>query len=1183
MSYSLKNCIIGILCIFSLSFTILNSNKNTLEIATVLYDKGKYDSAILYSDKAIGYFYDKQDYSNYLKSLNIKSSSLLELSKYDSAFIVIQKTLKDTLLLKKRDSPEIANAFNNLGSFYICKGNLDKAYKYFQKALKIQLKKKKKANNSDVITTYNNIGRYFSEKGEFQNTIAYNKKALEISDNQLGQNHSKSSICLNNIGNALQSLGKYKEALSYLEKALSTRIKVSGNNHPEISTIYNNIGLCYVRLGKYNDALQYYQEDLNVITRTVGFYNSKTSSTYGSIGFCLSKQGLYDSALLAHQKSLEIRLEISGKKHPETGICYNNVALCLKKLGNYKEALTFYKKALKIRLESIKSEDLKVAYIYNNIGMCFEALKMYSDAFPYFQKALTIIKKFLGENHYTTTIILNNIGLCLSHQKKFKQALNIHLKVLKVRMKILEKDHPYIAVTYTNIGSCFSELEMIDSALYYSFKALRIRENGIIGKSSPLTATSYNNISGHYIKKEDYHNALNYLNKALKIREKTLGKNHPQYSLSLFNKGVIYEKMKLSKRSLKLYQKAIVSLTNNFIDTNMLSLPNLNHISSKTLLFKCLNAKSNLLLSTSDTKKEYLNTALNTSLLASKLIDSIKFELGRDNLFSINQSIKDSYEAGIQSAYTLFHLTNDSSYINTAFSLAERSKAFFMQKALRETNASKFANVPDSIIQLEDQLKLQIAFYRKQLNISTSKRDSIKITKYQNYLFTKKSNLDSLIDYVENQYPKYFQLKYQISEPSLQQIQNAIPDSNTCILEYFVNQNCIFLFTISKKNVSITTIDADSTLYQNINSLIEVVSENNPNNFKSLKQLSYSICKKLLPNIDILEVSNGAVPRLVIVPDGILHYLPFEMLNTDAHQYTSYDQLPFLIKKFSIAYDLSANLWAEKNNKTKSINYKKQCLALAPSYRNSQSPNNDVFRNNTSYNDLSSLIGARNEVENLSKVFSGNFLLEKKATETNFKKLVEDHQIIHLAMHGSINDQNPEYSNLLFYPSKDSIQDDSLHVYEIYNMNIPAELVVLSACQTGDGKLEQGEGIVSIARAFMYAGSSSVVLSLWKASDANTEHIMKFFYTELGKGVEKDLALRNAKIKYIQSSDQVLANPFFWANFIHMGNIEEVSSQNQKLSKVVLWLLISLIVGISIMILFSKPLKDMLNIVKQKP
>lgn len=198
----------------------------------------------------------------------------------------------------------------------------------------------------------------------------------------------------------------------------------------------------------------------------------------------------------------------------------------------------------------------------------------------------------------------------------------------------------------------------------------------------------------------------------------------------------------------------------------------------------------------------------------------------------------------------------------------------------------------------------------------------------------------------------------------------------------------------------------------------------------------------------------------------------------------------------------------------------------------------------TSNEDLDDTLHLRNlpwsekELKNISTIINGVAYLHSEATETAFKQNAGNFGILHLATHVILNDKEPLYSKFVFSKDPNSDEDGYLHLYELYNLRLNANMAVLSACETGVGKNIKGEGMMSLARGFAYAGCPSVIMSLWSIDDKSTSMIINKFYERLAQGKSKDIALRDAKLSLIQSSDPVLSNPYYWAGLVVVGNTD---------------------------------------------
>lgn len=182
------------------------------------------------------------------------------------------------------------------------------------------------------------------------------------------------------------------------------------------------------------------------------------------------------------------------------------------------------------------------------------------------------------------------------------------------------------------------------------------------------------------------------------------------------------------------------------------------------------------------------------------------------------------------------------------------------------------------------------------------------------------------------------------------------------------------------------------------------------------------------------------------------------------------------------------------------------------------------------------LPGTRQEIKAISDILDGQYYYGTEAIEANFKKNATKYSILHLALHGEVDNELPENSKLFFTKVNDSIEDNLLYTHELFSLHIPAELVVLSACNTGTGKIANGEGIMSLGNAFQYAGTQSLLLTNWEVSDQTTPVLMKNFYQNLKEGMTKGKALQQAKLTYLETANIIEADPIYWGGFYLIGN-----------------------------------------------
>ena len=301
---------------------------------------------------------------------------------------------------------------------------------------------------------------------------------------------------------------------------------------------------------------------------------------------------------------------------------------------------------------------------------------------------------------------------------------------------------------------------------------------------------------------------------------------------------------------------------------------------------------------------------------------------------------------------------------------------------------------------------------------------------------------------------------------------------------------------------------------------------------------------------------------LIIVPDGELLYIPFDVLLTSEPKITGLDfrSLPYLIKEHAINYSPSATIVFGRKEKHQQQSV--DLAAFAPTYDKNYPYKNLVYGKPDSVMTLFPIPGALEEVKRVSAIYKGKVEIGRMATKAMFKSEAPNYNILHLSAHTIIDNDNPMYSKLAFTPGTDKKEDGLLNTYELFNMNLNAELAILSACNTGSGRLQEGEGILSIARGFFYAGVPSVVMTLWSVEDNSSALLMELFYKHLTEGLAKDEALRQAKLDYLKQSDQLTSFPYYWAGYVNIGDNAPLEiSRNKYLNYILIFSALILILA----------------------
>ncbi len=760
----------------------------------------------------------------------------------------------------------------------------------------------------------------------------------------------------------------------------------------------------------------------------------------------------------------------------------------------------------------------------------------FEKSLAYYDQERQLYEANFPEDHFNISICNFNLGNVYYETLEYQKALSHYLKVVPVWEERYEPDHFRMKTLHEAIGDMYWELGDQKNALSY-FERATENEALINNDSSELTISSADSL----LQKGNYADAISYYKEAVLWREKTYGKQH---SMTGACKNFVARAIRSSgdiDGSLNMYQEAIGIFVPEMDQNHWTANPTEEmKVSSLIYLLEALTAKGELLqdkfLETQEVK--YLEGALHTQEVAIGVLERIKnTQISEGSKLFWTTRTRSLIESSIETAVSLATLKEDKTYLETAFNFSEKSKALLLLSSLFDQESISFSRVPNEIIEQEKYLKGRINEYRGKINNEEKRCGQVRaslLSLFKGELKSTQEEYDLFLDRVKNEYPEYYGLKFDPEIASVSEIQQQLLDDDTQLLSYFTGNNAIIVFAISKNGVTVRSIQdpdqhitAASALFENISAPVER-AKNPQESYEEFSRLAHELYNTLIAP----ELKANALKRLIIIPDGSLAYLPFEMLLTQpAPAARNYKTLSYLLKDQAISYSQSASIriLAENLDGTHST-----YMGFAPSY---EASNSNGIRQG-----LSSLKHNTSEVNYAKNLFGGNSWVGNSVSEELLKQHSAKAGILHLAMHGEVEDEHPLLSKLYFNPSE--AEDGLLHTYEIYNLNIPSQLVILSACNTATGKLESGEGILSLERAFQYAGSKSLLSTLWTVDDAASAEITQYFLAHLDLGKPKDIALQEAKLQFIDNASPEKLAPFYWSSFKLTGTTQVFSEEH---------------------------------------
>ncbi len=841
---------------------------------------------------------------------------------------------------------------------------------------------------------------------------------------------------------------------------------------------------------------------------------------------------------------------------------------CLLQLGNLwyrkgdlKQAQKFYEKALQGAIKNLGENHTSVALAYKRLGNFYKNLGDYDKGLEYGQLAINLWNQVCGETCPELPGLYNLLAEIYRLQGQYDLASAFRQKTLAVTIKVLGPTHQEVGNFYKSIGKVCADKTDYAQAINYFDKAWKIFS--CYPHEANLAAHMYHEELGSiYLRKGDDREAEKCFRRSLEIRLQRYGPKHQHTANAYFDLAEVFYKRKGFDEALKHIQKALTALIADFNAADIYANPRIDwsledqrflaFLSLKAEAFAARYAQNRRKFLPSPRRRD-LETALTTSKLAADLIVKMRNRRLTEGakLFLAEHSRK-VYGCGIQTALKLFKQTHDPIYKEEAFLLAEKSRAGILQQTMRDAEAKHFAAIPKSLLEKEQTMQIGLTALEADLQKEKQAAANVeKIRELQNRHFLLQNEYENLIDDFEQSYPNYFQLKYQKQPVAAADLQRGL-DEQTAILEYFVDEQRIALFLITKDALQVVALPVDKNFSGNIHAYFAAAKH-------VLERRDFLQRSAELYNVLIQPFAGSLLhkKKLVIIPDDILFFVPFEaLLATTAPDPGAADftRLDFLIKHFEISYQYSATRYYRNAAKPSASELPTDnLLAFAPVF----SDNNRVlignrpalaaFCGDTASSwvtrdgaQLRELKHSEAEVRAIVKLFEEKKhpcagFLQRQATEENFKRFAAQSRYLHVSTHGFVNAEAPRFSGLVFSQPRDSTgkEDGILYAAEVYNLNLNADLVVLSSCESGMGKLAKGEGPLALTRGFLYAGANNMVVSLWKVFDEHTSRLMIEFYKGIAEGKSYSAALRAAKLKMLENENTAL--PASWASFVLIG------------------------------------------------
>lgn len=953
--------------------------------------------------------------------------------------------------------------------------------------------------------------------------------------------HSNNAFNYRFLGKLSRILGKLDEAEDFLEKGL--KIAVESDDLAETSKIYSELSLVFLENGAMKDA----ENALTIAVKSAEKANDKSAQAFASLcyGDYLYIKKDRPKTVEAYRKAAELSRETGNKEIEGTA----NMGLGYHFLNDFdfENSLVPLNSALEIFQQT--SNQRGIVFAYKSLGTFHNLNQDKQKAIEFYQKAENLFPEKI--DFIEKGSLYNSIGSIYENYGDWKLSKIYREKALNI---FKENNHPFGQLTtLTSLGAINRLNGKTDEAIQNLQDASQTADNL---NDEFYRAVILEELGNIYLETGYSKNALNHFNKSLNYFSKQ--KINGEIAQIHYKIGRISENEKNFQSAREQYSKSMEfaeKVKNTFLKAELL------HSLAR--------------IETLDNNKEKALELIKDSIELTENLSSNVYNSKLQQSYFSNSF--ERYEIYIGLLMSLFEQTKDQKFSLEALRASEKSRARSMLEKILTAEAKITKDALPEAVEKERS-------FRNLLNIKSDRLTDLlnnnspqtEITEIENEIKTLENELEILQAEFKQKSPQYFEIK----NPSFfdqRKFQENVLDENSFLLEFSFGETASFLWLIDKSEVKTYVLPPRREIETHIEKLLEIFVSREIKQGESIEDYqqrviaeenlyiieSKKLSSKLFGQIG-KEITNK---RLIIVPDGKLHYFPVSALplpNSETNE-------PFLLSNEIVYAPSAQTLLLLQTNRTYFLKPFKSLLIFsdpiftdddprfsdsknARSETNSKSTSKESFRFVESLDNLSRLTGSKNESDSILNIIGSTNVDSFTGFEANRTQLLktktEDYKIIHFATHGITHEKRPELSGIVLsrFDESGKQREEFFRIHDIYGLNLNADLVVLSACETGLGKEVKGEGLMSLNNAFLQTGAKTVMSSLWKVEDTATLELMKNFYGAMAEEkLTPSQALRQAQIKLRQNSQ--FRSPFYWAAFTVQGDFRNVPQISPSFNK----------------------------------
>jgi tetratricopeptide (TPR) repeat protein/CHAT domain-containing protein len=1076
--------------------------------------------------------------------------------------------------------PDVATSLHNLAVLYEAMGEPARAESLYQQALAVQ-RRVLGEQHPDVATTLSNLAELYRTMGNYAQAEPLFQQALAIRRAALGERHPDVAASLSGLGNLYHTLGDYAQAEPLFRQALAIQRSVLGDAHPDLAETLSSLAGLYRSTGTYTQAESHYQEALAIQRAVFGEVHPDVATTLNQLAGLYRAMGDYVQAETLYQQALATQRTLLGEQHPAIATSLNNLAVLYAGTGNYAQAESLSRQALAMRRAVFGEVHPEVAASLNNLAALYASMGDYAQAEPLYRQAVEIWRASVGEGHPNVATSLSNLAGLHEAMGDYVQAELLYRQALAIQRATLGETHPDVATSLNNLAVLYCTMSDYAQAELQFRQVLEMLRT-FWGEGHPDVATALSNLAVLYYSMGGYAQAESLFQQVLATRRTVLGEIHPDVAISLSNLVMLYYSMGDYIQAESLCQQALAIQRTLLGDRHPDVANSLNSLAGLRVVTDRLTEALTLSEQVATIDDRVVEQVFSIGSERQRMALLVSLQGDMHGFLSLVLQHLPHLRAARQKALDLVLRRKA---IGAEVLAAQRDAilggryphlAPQLQEltALRMQIAQKTLAGPDSTdIEAHRQLLVKWNAQKERLEADLARQIPEMTLGHQ----LQTANRQAVAEALPQEAALVEFVRFGVFDF------RALPARGE---KRWRPAHYVAFILMADEPERVEMIDlgeADpieqliATFLTSLTSGAEHLRHLRAKRPMSEQALHASTGRALRTMLlDPLLKSLRGRKRLFLAPDGDLMRLPFEVLPTDGQRHVIDDyQISYLstgrdvlrFDSMSPGRATSSLVVADPDFDLSESDEPTRTHVSTPHGRRSRGLNRGALR-------FERLPGTRVEGQRISNLLGVEALLDRAALEATLKAS-RSPRILHIATHGFFLPDQPHIPGkegarvqVLGGPTMGRLErfleqegenpllrsglalagantwnrggllppeaeDGLLTAEDVSGLDLlETELVVLSACETGLGKIHVGEGIFGLRRAFVLAGARTLVMSLWKVPDQQTRELMEHFYHGILAGQPSVDALRKAQL----AMKATYQDPYYWGAFICQGD-----------------------------------------------